>query len=729
MRRGGALPAVAAIVVAATAAAYFAPLGDFAAANPLPGQRWMREHTGLALLAFAAAGLLAGALAWQRRGPAERSHDGRAVDRDADGYLDDLRQQVHKIWITGFLDCSLERIVPARLGFRERRDAISGPLRKIGDDEGELDVDVVELFAAPETERRLVLLGAPGAGKTTQLLRLAQHLLSEEDGPVPIVVTLSANSWRLDLPELQHVLSAVRTDQEVDEAVRERRRQAYQARVEDVEKVLDATIDWLAWEISELYAVPQRKVEEWLRADHSPVVLLLDGLDEIRDLADRRRCVRVLSLLRTRLNTGMVVCSRTAEYFETRSHLRFGAAAEILPLSPANVDEYLEIAGDELVSLRTACQRNPELATLLNTPLALTVAVLTYQGKDVTDEVVAQLLTNRLDHLWEAYLQEALPRQRSRTGLRTVSHTDEEIVAYLRKLARMMEDVQQDSVAVNSLDLTWVWRIDPLAGRTATWLYLAAAAVAGAGVAAVAWVQADFAMAWISVLVLAGTAFANLLAADHPLPGQDGRSRMDLSDFVDSRWVLDVTAGCSALIIPPVTGLFAGLCVGIVGGAEALPLGVLPGVLAGLTSAVISLPHRAPGERHRSARSAARMTLWVRVLTGAVSLAVSLWLPSLLITFVWDPAWRPTMYFILVASGVGMWLGGFAISLSGWWSHTSAVRAIVASNTLPRDIDGFLAHAEDRVIMRKTVLGHAFLHRTLQSHLASNTAISRTSSA
>ncbi|WP_143466982.1 NACHT domain-containing protein [Lentzea kentuckyensis] len=726
MRRGGALPAVAAIVVAAIAAAYFAPLGDFAAANPLPGQAWMREHTGLALLAFAAVGLLAGALAWQRRGPVERPHDGRAFDRAADGYLDDLRQQVHKTWIKGFLHSSLEQIVPARLGFRERHDAISGPLRKVGDDEGELDVDVVELFASPETERRLVLLGAPGAGKTTQLLRLAEHLLSEQDGPVPIVVTLSANSWRLDLPELQHVLSALRTDQEVDDAVRERRRQAYQERVEDVEKVLDATIDWLAWEISELYAVPQRKVTEWLRADHSPVVLLLDGLDEIRDQADRRRCVRVLSLLRTRLNTGLVVCSRTAEYFETGSLLRFGVAAEILPLSPEKVDEYLEMAGDELVSLRTACQRNPELATLLNTPLALTVAVLTYQGKDVTDDVVAQLLTNRLDHLWDAYLQEALPRQRSRTGVRAVSHSDEEIVAYLRKLARLMEAVEQDSVAVNSLDLTWVRTIDPLAGRTATRLYLVAAVVAGAAVAAVAWVQTDFVVALITVFVLVGTALANLFGADHEMPGRQARSRMDLSDAVGSRWDVDVTAGCSAMIIPPVMGLFAGVCVGIVGGPEALPLSLLPGALAGLTSAVISLPQRRSGERHRSARRAARTTLWVRALTGAASLAVSLWLPSLLIRFVPDPGMRPTMYFILLATGVGMWLAGFAVSLSGWWSHTSAVRAIVESDTLPRDIDEFFAHAEDRVIMRKTVLGHAFLHRTLQSHLASRSASGQT---
>jgi hypothetical protein len=48
---------------------------------------------------------------------------------------------------------SLERIVPAKLGFQQRRDAITGPLRLVGPDL----TGIVETFADPHTARRLLL--------------------------------------------------------------------------------------------------------------------------------------------------------------------------------------------------------------------------------------------------------------------------------------------------------------------------------------------------------------------------------------------------------------------------------------------------------------------------------------------------------------------------------------------------------------------------------------------
>nr|QEO74952.1 hypothetical protein [uncultured bacterium] len=191
-----------------------------------------------------------------------------------------------------------------------------------------------------------------------------------------------------------------------------------------------------------------------------PIVLSLSGgwdsEREIRDADDRRRYVDVLSLPRSRLNAGMVVCSRIDEYLQTGNRFEFGTAVQILPLRPQDVDEYLSEAGTELASLREACRRNGQLVRLLNTPLTLTVAVLTYRGKSVDEELVRELIDNRLDHLWVSYLAEALPRQRGLTG--TIPFSDEDSLRYARGLARLLESAGRDSFRGDEMKLFWLRR-------------------------------------------------------------------------------------------------------------------------------------------------------------------------------------------------------------------------------------------------------------------------------
>jgi hypothetical protein len=97
--------------------------------------------------------LLAGALSWQRREREQAGAADQTFDPRPDGYLDDLHERMKVIWIGEFLARSLERIVPAKLGFQQRRDAITGPLRLVGPDL----TGIVETFADPHMARRLVL--------------------------------------------------------------------------------------------------------------------------------------------------------------------------------------------------------------------------------------------------------------------------------------------------------------------------------------------------------------------------------------------------------------------------------------------------------------------------------------------------------------------------------------------------------------------------------------------
>ena len=712
--RGGPGPVAAVVAVALTgvAAAYFAPLGDWVADNPLPGQEWMKQHTGLALLAFAVISVLTAVLARPRRSP---FRSGQKVidhrwDPATDGRLADLRGKMRTVWINEFLACSLERIVPAQLGFRERRDAISGPLRLVAPSDSSIELDkgtgIVEIFRLARTERRLVVLGEPGAGKTTQLLRLAEHLLDDDAGPVPIVLSLSAGSWKVE-PYEPYELSARRITEQIDLAV-------------------NTTIEWLAGEIGHLYQVPSAKVQQWLEADTSPIVLLLDGLDEVRDVADRRRCIEVLSLLRVRLNTGMVVCSRSTEYLESERLLEFGVAAEISALSHEDIDEYLADAGPQLASLRTACSQNTELATLLNSPLALTVAVLTYQGKQLDEQTVAGLLSNRLDHLWGAYLREALPRRRSLLAGadgRSMRFNPADSARYICGLARLMERGFRDNFTVDELNLSWarLAGLSPRGGAAAlaygiALAYGVVALSAGVALTIFAVGATGIGLGLICVIVLIATAIGQVLSAT----AGDDSSKLKRDECVADYWDLDLNSAGGVIYVCTCLSLLAGISVGILGGLEGILVGILPGVVAGATMCLLNLPAPAGIRRgiHRSKPQ--RRTLLVRATAGLSSLCVAGALTFLLINLV-SPEIRSGTQYLMLSAATGVWLSGFAVSMHGWWSHQAAVATVIRHGILPRDIDEFLSHAEERIVMRRVLTGHVFLHRTLQAHLAETT--------
>ncbi|MDX3662757.1 NACHT domain-containing protein [Streptomyces sp. ID05-26A] len=694
MKKRDWVPAALALTVSALAAAYFAPLGDWVAANPLPGQEWMKNHTGTAMVTFALVLLAAGALAWQQREHASPPSR-QAFDPGADGHLDDLRKRMKAIWIDQFLTRSLERIVPAKLGFAERHDAITSPLRVIGTPD--LNAGIAGIFADPNTARRLLVLGAPGSGKTTQLLRLADHLLSDPEGLVPIVVPLSGSSWRVESPRTP-ALSWIRRETGLDQD----------------ELIVARTVKWLAFEIGRLYQLPPAHVEHWLWADRSPVVLLLDGLDEIRDARDRGRCLEALSLLRSRLNTGLVVCSRTTEYFEANRKLAFGVAAEIMSLSPKDVDGYLVDAGAELASLRTACQRNPALATLLDTPLTLTVAVLTYRGKLVDQEAVRELTANQLDHLWSAYLREVLPRKRSLTS--TVTYNYEDTLHYARSLAVLLERAGRDTFRMDALSLAWVDR------QRRAWPGIAVfnvgfTALLSAIATSLAWQKIG--AAGLVVSLLGAIVYIALHNND--------------TDFMSIHWTLDWTSAGKIAASMTATGLTIGMIVGAVGdavgwfdGFHALLVGQFAGIVGGLMAAILVLPDQAVDQPLVLGRevSATRRTLQVRLTSCLVSLLPLIALLS--VDHLTEPSLKPEGMSLVIGTALGVWLPGIAMSLQGWWSYRTALRLIRRDGMLPRDMASFLAHTEERIITRRRLDGHAFLHRTLQSHLAAQSSEART---
>lgn len=265
---------------------------------------------------------------------------------------------------------------------------------------------VEEIYS--DSEGRLLLLGQPGAGKTTALLHIALMIARaaelDETAPVPVIVNLS----KLRLPETAGASNGNR----LFGAVLWGRNAA-----KDSETVIE---DWLVDEIRNLPGMNGETARLWLKEGR--FALLLDGLDEFND--DRcRELAQTLNgtLLRDHPTVPIVICCRINEYEVLRSEqstrLSLNGAAILQPLSQRQVEDYLRAARAE--DLLPLIAEDEAIAELSRTPLTLSVLVLAYAGAaPMPQERGTSSLSETRFRLFEAYVARMLQRQaRRRRGV------------------------------------------------------------------------------------------------------------------------------------------------------------------------------------------------------------------------------------------------------------------------------------------------------------------------
>ena len=153
--------------------------------------------------------------------------------------------RVRSVWLAGVLEESLHGGEIIDLGFAYRPAALGNSGLPSWQQASEYDyllpvgTKIDDVFAA--AGRVLLVLGEPGAGKTTMLLQLVAHLLAaaaaDDSCPMPAVFALSA--YRDGRP----------------------------------------LADWLVDQLANNYEVPRKLAEQWI--DAGSFTPLLDGLDEV----------------------------------------------------------------------------------------------------------------------------------------------------------------------------------------------------------------------------------------------------------------------------------------------------------------------------------------------------------------------------------------------------------------------------------------------------------------
>ncbi len=329
-----------------------------------------------------------------------------------------LLGKVKQFWIDGVLAKSLHTQVLIELGLEGRSEYIQNPLEEVEEFPSDprqvfpAGTSVTDIFEGIGAGRTLLILGEPGAGKTVTLLKLAESLIDRATNdlsqPLPVVVNLS--SWARQRKSIE---------------------------------------DWLAQELYETYQVPKSLGKAWI--DEEQLILLLDGLDEVKD-QHRNACVAALNqFIQEHGRTEMVVCSRIRDYEALSERLRLRSAIYVQPLTPKQIDQYLEQAGEQLVSLKTLLSHNSEIKMLASSPLILSIMSLAYQGCTLdTFPKLSTADTFRL-RLFDAYIERMLTRRGT-----TQQYSQKPTKHWLIWMARRMAQNSQTLFFIEQMQPRWL---------------------------------------------------------------------------------------------------------------------------------------------------------------------------------------------------------------------------------------------------------------------------------
>ncbi|MEM8723423.1 MAG: HEAT repeat domain-containing protein, partial [Cyanobacteria bacterium P01_G01_bin.39] len=281
--------------------------------------------------------------------------------------------------------------------------------------QGDENPEVFNRFeeAFEKFEHRVLLLGAPGSGKTTTLLHVAQQLIrqaqDDSNAPIPLLFNLSKFRDKDNRPARHSFLTfhSQRSTQ------KEQRAGA---------KVIE---DWLVQMMTE-YADPfglrkfsspwvsQDVANYWLREEK--VALLLDGLDEVDDRQLLKLVDYLNSYLRRHPDITVVVCSRIVEYQPLKdkkeTRLQLVGAVTLRPLNQQQIASYLEKA--DAIALRDTLFVDQTLYELAQTPLTLSVMTLAYGGMAPQDIPADLSLVDRRRHLFDTYIDRMMQRKARR---------------------------------------------------------------------------------------------------------------------------------------------------------------------------------------------------------------------------------------------------------------------------------------------------------------------------
>jgi hypothetical protein len=214
---------------------------------------------------------------------------------------------------------------------------------------------------------RMVITGAPGAGKTVLAVELMMMLLQSLRPADPVPVRLSATSWKLSDDDLA-------PSPGIDAQAMQR---------------------WLVTHLMDVYQLSPKSAQSLVDANR--ILPVIDGLDEL-DATDKpgyaSRAGQALQVLnafqRYRDRAALIVTCRSGQYealTDDRAWVQDAARVEIRPVSVAQARTFItaravDVGRWQTVLDRIDGDRRGPLAAGLATPWRLTLAATVYEQRD-----------------------------------------------------------------------------------------------------------------------------------------------------------------------------------------------------------------------------------------------------------------------------------------------------------------------------------------------------------
>lgn len=264
-----------------------------------------------------------------------------------------------------------------------------------------------------EGRSRLLLLGEPGAGKTTLMLQLVLELLESEPAFMPVLLNLA--TWDSSFINL------------------------------------DA---WLKKILSAELGVSERLTSEIIQQNR--LILLLDGFDEIKK-RNRVSCLEAIGRYGEDGQRKYAISSRKEEYFLVAKDAPVESQIEVGPLSIQQLETELQRLWSDPVNpergarmLWNAIQENELLRTVVETPFYFNALQILFSGSKTLSEL--QLTTDSVEGLQaqitERFVEYELEGARAQYAPEQSSH-------WLSFLASRMNE--RNMVVFELRDLQYDW--------------------------------------------------------------------------------------------------------------------------------------------------------------------------------------------------------------------------------------------------------------------------------
>lgn len=574
---------------------------------------------------------------------------------------------VKNTWIDGYLKNSLHNEVIIQLGLKEKKAAVNRPfdmlLKTVDKPDEKLPPDKSLIDVFQEKNQSLLILGAPGSGKTTMLLELTRELLlqAEADVKIPIPVVFNLSSWKglgQPFPE------------------------------------------WIVAELISNYRIPEKIAKSWVENDE--LLLLLDGLDEVA-AEYREACAQTINAFRQDHLVPLVVCSRIADYESLNTKLKLHSAVVLQPITSEQIEKYLTTISPKLEAVRISLEKDPGLQELAEIPLMLSIITLAYHNISTKEINVAGLQETRRHHLLNTYIQRMLAYRSNRNDK---PFSPEKTIRWLKWITQKMMQNSQTIFLIEEIRAKWlltshqVWIYYIISGLIIGFFFGLVSLPFGGlplGLAAVMAVQ---------VLIYMYKTHMNKIKLVESIEWSWG---MFFNAISDSPGMLPFTLLVSLIVIiftdsTPYDVLYTFLLVWVGGTLlDSLERGLVPNIIKAKTSP------------NQGLQLSIKNALLIGIIGGGTLGMIGWGIVILLMG---------KEYFILgLWAGLNLGLY-YAIFIYGGLpaiKHLTLRFIFAANGDLPWNLVRFLNYATERIFLRRVGGGYIFIHRMIMEHFANLT--------